>query len=40
VVTEASGQPLESTSRFRLSFTAVFGIALVALVLFWLAVNF
>ena len=40
MVTEASRQPLESTSRFRLTPTAVFGFILVGLVLFWLAVNF
>jgi branched-chain amino acid transport system permease protein len=40
VVTEASRQPLESDSRFRLTPTAVFGFILVGLVLFWLAVNF
>jgi branched-chain amino acid transport system permease protein len=40
VVTEASRQPLESTSRFRLSLSAVFGAILVALLLVWLGVNF
>jgi branched-chain amino acid transport system permease protein len=40
VVTEASRQPLEESSGFRLSLSAVFGIVLVALVLFWLGVNF
>jgi branched-chain amino acid transport system permease protein len=40
VVTEASRQPLESTSGFRLSLSGIFGAVLVALLLFWLGVNF